>query len=56
MSKQVYSRDEVKVLLKETIRRKQAESISENNKSENTYTREEVEAIIRKDRETRKVS
>ena len=55
MTKQYYTRDEVKTLLREAINRKQnAESVVEDNKPENTYTLEEVKALIIKDREARK--
>ena len=59
MSKQIFTRDEVKALLREAIQRKRneaepVEDIKTESKPEKTYTREEVEAIIRKDRETRK--
>ena len=59
MSKQTFTRDEVKTLLREAIQRKRneaepVEDIKTDAKPEKTYTREEVEALIRKDRETRK--
>ena len=53
MSKQIFTRDEVKTILREAIQRKRNEAVVEDNKpdEQKTYTREEVEAIIRKDRE-----
>ena len=59
MTKQTFTRDEVKTLLREAIQRKRNENKPVENKPETkldeqkTYTREEVEAIIRKDREAR---
>ena len=53
MTKQYYTRDEVKTLLREAIERKR-KPVLEDNKPEKTYTLEEVNAIIRKDREARK--
>ena len=59
MTKQTFTRDEVKAILREAIQHKRneaepVEDIKTDTKSEKTYTREEVEALIRKDRETRK--
>ena len=52
MSKQLYSRDEVKTLLREAINKKQnAEPVVEDNKTEQnqkTYTREEVIALSKR--------
>ena len=60
MSKEIFTRDEVKALLREAIQRKRndAEPVVEDKPEtkpdeQKTYTREEVEAIIRKDREAR---
>ena len=59
MTKQTFTRDEVKALLREAIQRKRSEAELVEDKPETkpdeqkTYTREEVEVIIRKDRETR---
>ena len=58
MSKEYFTRDEVKNLIKEAIRRKcnKDEPIVPEDKKPNvekTYTREEVEALIIKDREAR---
>ena len=58
MSKQVFSRDEVKTLLREAINKKQnaatepVEDKPEAKPDENqkTYTREEVVALIKEDR------
>ena len=57
MTKQCFTRDEVKTLLREVINRKQnAELVVEDNKAEQnqkTYTREEVIALIKEDRKRR---
>ena len=59
MSKQIFTRDEVKTLLREAIQRKRNEPIVEDkpetkpDENQKTYTREEVESLIRKDREAR---
>ena len=55
MIKQMYSRDDVKTLLREAIQRRDGKTIVAEEKPdvEKTYTREEVEAIIRKDRQNR---
>ena len=57
MTKQYYTRDEVKALLREAINRKQnAEPAVEDNKTEQnqkTYTREEVISLIKEDRKRR---
>ena len=52
MSKQYFTRDEVKTLLREAIQRK-TEPVVEDNKPEKTYTLEEVKALIIKDRRNR---
>ena len=56
MTKQYFTRDEVKTLLREAIKRRDADKpvMSEEKPDvERIYTREEVEAIIRKDRQNR---
>ena len=57
MTKQYYTRDEVKALLRKAINRKQnAEPVVEDNKTEQnqkTYTREEVISLIKEDRKRR---
>ena len=61
MSKQVFSRDEVKTMLREAINRKQnaatkpVENKPETTPEQNqkTYTREEVIALIKEDRKRR---
>ena len=58
MTKQAYSRDEVKALLREAINSKQDEAVkiienkTENSPEQNqkTYTHEEVVALIKEDR------
>ena len=62
MSKQFFTREEVKTLLREVIQRKRNEAESVEDKpeakpvEEKTYTLEEVKALIIKDREARKTS
>ena len=59
MTKQTFTRDEVKALLREAIQRKRNEAESVEDKPEakpdeqKTYTVEEVKALIIKDREAR---
>ena len=55
MSKQLFTRDEVKTILREAINRQQKPTV-EDNKPEKAYTGEEVEALIHKDHEARKTS
>ena len=57
MSKQVFSRDEVKTLLREAINKKQnaaPEPVeAKPDVNQKTYTREEVVALIKEDRKRR---
>ena len=62
MSKEIFTRDEVKTLLREAIQRKRNEAepiVSETEEKpveQKTYTAEEVKALIIKDREARKTT
>ena len=61
MTKQYFTRDEVKTLLREAIQCKHSEAeeklvMETETKPEKTYTFEEVKALIIKDREARKAS
>ena len=61
MSKEIFTRDEVKALLREAIQRKRNEAdpiveTKEKPVEEKTYTAEEVKALIIKDREARKTA
>ena len=54
MTKQFYTRDEVKTLIREVMQLKPNEAVVEaKTDEEKTYTLEEVKALIIKDREAR---
>ena len=59
MSKQYFTRDEVKTLLREAIERKRGEAEEKRvediktEQNQKTYTREEVIALIKEDRKRR---
>ena len=59
MSKQYFTRDEVKTLLREAIERKRGEAEEKpvedikTEQNQKTYTREEVIALIKEDRKRR---